>query len=73
MYQYDYLFNFTRNIFHKMGCSEQDSSVIAEVFLAAELRGHASHGLIRIKDYSFFEILRTKLHLGARPLTTSHD
>ncbi len=29
--------------------------------------------LIRIKDYSFFEILRTKLHLGARPLTTDHD
>ncbi len=25
--------------------------------------------LIRIKDYSFFEILRTKLHWGARPLT----
>jgi len=25
--------------------------------------------LIRIKEYSFFEILRNKLHLGARPLT----
>jgi len=29
--------------------------------------------LIRIKDYSFFEILRTKLHWGARPLTQNHD
>ncbi|MCP4581966.1 MAG: NAD(+)/NADH kinase [candidate division Zixibacteria bacterium] len=29
--------------------------------------------LIRIKDYSFFEILRTKLHWGARPLTANHD
>ena len=34
-----------------MGCSEEHSDIIAEVFLAAELRGHASHGMIRIKDY----------------------
>lgn len=34
-----------------MGCSTRDSEIIAEVFLAAELRGHASHGMIRIKDY----------------------
>ena len=35
----------------KMGCSEHDSTIIADVFLAAELRDHASHGMIRIKDY----------------------
>jgi L-2-hydroxycarboxylate dehydrogenase (NAD+) len=51
MYSYKYLLDFTRNVFLKMGCSEKDSSVIAEVFLAAELRDHASHGMIRIKDY----------------------
>ena len=51
MYQYGYLFEFTRNVFLKMGCSENDASGIAEVFLAAELRDHASHGMIRIKDY----------------------
>ena len=51
MYSYRYLFDFTKNVFTKMGCSESDSSVVAEVFLAAELRGHASHGMIRIKDY----------------------
>ncbi len=34
-----------------MGCSNQDSAVIAEVFIAAEMRDHASHGMIRIKDY----------------------
>jgi len=27
--------------------------------------------LIRIKDFSFYEVLRTKLHWGARPLTSS--
>jgi len=51
MYSYKYLLDFTRNVFLKMGCSEKDSAVIAEVFLAAELRNHASHGMIRIKDY----------------------
>ena len=58
MYQYDYLFDFTRNVFMKMGCNEHDSTIIAEVFLAAELRDHASHGMIRIKDY--YELLRAK-------------
>jgi L-2-hydroxycarboxylate dehydrogenase (NAD+) len=51
MYQIQYLFDFTKKVFLKMGCSEENSKVIAEVFLAAELRGHSSHGMIRIKDY----------------------
>jgi LDH2 family malate/lactate/ureidoglycolate dehydrogenase len=51
MYTYDYLFDFTKRVFMKMGCSGKDSNVIAEVFLAAEIRNHASHGMIRIKDY----------------------
>ncbi len=46
--------------------------------LASESRVHirkAPHKvkLIRIKHYSFFEILRTKLHWGARPLTAGDD
>jgi L-2-hydroxycarboxylate dehydrogenase (NAD+) len=51
MYSYSYLYNFTRDVFLKMGCSDKDSENIAEVFLAAEIRGHSSHGMIRIKDY----------------------
>jgi len=51
MYKYDYLFEFTKNVFLKMGCSQEDAGIIGEVFLAAELRNHASHGMIRIKDY----------------------
>ena len=58
MYHYKYLFDFTKNIFMKMGCSEHDSTIIAEVFLAAELRGHSSHGMLRIKDY--FELWKAK-------------
>jgi L-2-hydroxycarboxylate dehydrogenase (NAD+) len=51
MYTFNYLLEFTRKVFMKMGCSREDADIIAEVFLAAELRGHASHGMIRIKDY----------------------
>jgi len=51
MYTYSYLYDFTKNVFKKMGCGDSDADTIAEVFMAAELRGHASHGMIRIKDY----------------------
>ncbi|MEZ5011299.1 MAG: Ldh family oxidoreductase [Bacteroidales bacterium] len=51
MYTYDYLFNFTRALFSKMGCSDKDSNIIADILLRAELRNIASHGLLRIKDY----------------------
>jgi len=51
MYTYDYLFNFTTEVFTKMGCDKADAEKAAKVFLAAELRGLASHGMIRIKDY----------------------
>lgn len=51
MYQYNYLLDFTKSVFLKMGCSDHDSTIIAEVFLAAEIRDISSHGMIRIKDY----------------------
>ena len=51
MYSYEYLHRFSKNVFLKMGCSEHDSEIIADVFMAAEMRDHASHGMIRIKDY----------------------
>ena len=51
MYSYNYLLNFTSTVFEKMGCSADDALKTAKVFLAAELRGLPSHGMIRIKDY----------------------
>jgi LDH2 family malate/lactate/ureidoglycolate dehydrogenase len=51
MYSVQYLHDFTASVFMKMGCSREDSVKIADVFLAAELRGLPSHGMIRIKDY----------------------
>jgi LDH2 family malate/lactate/ureidoglycolate dehydrogenase len=58
MYKYTYLFDFTKRVFMEMGCNKHDSIIIAEVFLAAELRDHASHGMIRIKDY--YELWKAK-------------
>jgi len=51
MYSYQYLTEFTTELFTKMGCSNEDALTSAKVFIAAELRGLPSHGLIRIKDY----------------------
>jgi len=58
MYTVDYLTKFTRDIFRRMGCSEEDAGIISDVFIAAELRGLSSHGMIRIKDY--FQLWQAK-------------
>ena len=51
MYSTEYLEDFTRKVFEKMGCSPEDAKMATDVFIAAELRGYSSHGMIRIKDY----------------------
>ncbi len=50
-YTYDYLNKFTTDVLTKMGFSPEVSAQCAKVFLAAELRGHSTHGVIRIGDY----------------------
>jgi L-2-hydroxycarboxylate dehydrogenase (NAD+) len=51
VYTYDYLKNFTRDVLVKMGFAPEDSAECAKVFLAAEIRGHSTHGVIRLGDY----------------------
>ncbi|NJO93098.1 MAG: Ldh family oxidoreductase [Chloroflexia bacterium] len=51
MYSYNYLLQFTSAILKKMGFSEIHAVESAKVFLAAELRGHSTHGVIRLGDY----------------------
>src|SRR6056297_3293772 len=51
MYKPEYLENFTIKLFEKMGCSSSDAKSAAKVFIAAELNGLPSHGMLRIKDY----------------------
>lgn len=51
MYTPEYLEDFTIKVFEKMGCSKEDATAAAKVFIAAELNGLPSHGMLRIKDY----------------------
>ncbi len=50
-YSYKFLKEYTIQVFMKMGCSRKDAECAMHVFLAAELRGISSHGMIRIKNY----------------------
>lgn len=42
---------YVMSLFEKMGCPRSDAEVVANVLIAAELRGIPSHGLMRVKDY----------------------
>jgi len=43
--------NFTQNVFLKMGCSETDAVLAADVLLRSDLRGIDSHGVARLSGY----------------------
>jgi LDH2 family malate/lactate/ureidoglycolate dehydrogenase len=43
--------SFTRNVFEKMGCSEEHAATASEVLLRADLRGIDSHGVARLSGY----------------------
>jgi LDH2 family malate/lactate/ureidoglycolate dehydrogenase len=51
MYSYQLLYAFVKKLFLRIGCSENDACIVADVLLSAELRGIESHGLLRIPDY----------------------
>ncbi len=65
MHSIQYLKDFTTEVFIKMGCSEKDASLATDVFIAAELRGLSSHGMIRIKDY--FQLWQAK-RINVKPM-----
>ncbi|WP_298300651.1 Ldh family oxidoreductase [Hydrotalea sp.] len=51
LYSYSTLFQFTKNTFLKMGCSEADAQTAATVLLSADVRGIDSHGVARLSGY----------------------
>ncbi len=51
MYKIEDVSNFVKQVLIKIGCSEEDALLGAEVLMVAELRGISSHGLMRLKDY----------------------
>lgn len=50
-FSYSQLFNFTKGIFIKIGCSEAEAAVAAKTLLSADLRGIDSHGVARLSGY----------------------
>lgn len=50
-YTYEYLHKFTSSVLAEMGFLPEDAKQCATVFLAAEIRGHATHGVVRLGDY----------------------
>ncbi len=51
IFKRDQLFEFSKNIFRKIGCSTEDATLAAEVLLAADMRGVDSHGVARLSGY----------------------
>jgi len=51
LFSYQQLFDFTRTVLQKIGCSEADADMATKVLLSADLRGVDSHGLARLSGY----------------------
>jgi L-2-hydroxycarboxylate dehydrogenase (NAD+) len=51
LFSYQQLFNFTKRILEKIGCSTSDAELGARVLLSADLRGIDSHGVARLSGY----------------------
>jgi LDH2 family malate/lactate/ureidoglycolate dehydrogenase len=51
LFSYQQLFDFTKTILQKIGCSEIDADIATKVLLSADLRGVDSHGVARLSGY----------------------
>ena len=51
LFSYQQLFDFTKTILQKIGCSETDAETASKVLLSADLRGVDSHGVARLSGY----------------------
>jgi len=51
VFSYDQLFDFSKNVFLKIGCSEYDANLATKVLLSADIRGVDSHGIARLSGY----------------------
>jgi LDH2 family malate/lactate/ureidoglycolate dehydrogenase len=51
LFSYQQLFDFTKIILQKIGCSENDADTATKVLLSADLRGIDSHGVARLSGY----------------------
>lgn len=49
--RYQHLFQFTEQVFLKMGCSPDHARIATQTLVAADLRGIDSHGIARLSGY----------------------
>lgn len=50
-FSYQHLFSFSKKIFLKIGCNNDDAEIATRSLLAADLRGVDSHGIARLSGY----------------------
>jgi L-2-hydroxycarboxylate dehydrogenase (NAD+) len=50
-YTYQQLYNFTKSVFVKIGCSDEHATTATTALLSADLRGVDSHGIARLSGY----------------------
>lgn len=50
-YTFQTLYDFSKNVFRAMGCSEEHAITAADTLLSADLRGVDSHGVARLSGY----------------------
>lgn len=50
-YPYQKLYDFTIDVFQKIGCSSEHAAIATKALLSADLRGVDSHGIARLSGY----------------------
>ncbi len=64
LFSYQQLFEFSRSVFQKIGCTDEHAATAAKALLAADVRGIDSHGVARLSGYvRLWEVKR----VNARP------
>lgn len=66
-FSYEQLFDFTRTILQKIGCSDSHADTASKVLLSADLRGVDSHGVARLSGYvRLWEVQRVNVQPDIR-------
>ena len=50
-FSYKHLYNFTKTVFKKIGCTDEHADTATQSLLSADLRGVDSHGVARLSGY----------------------
>jgi L-2-hydroxycarboxylate dehydrogenase (NAD+) len=67
LFPYQQLFNFTKTVFQKIGCSEVHAETATKSLLSADLRGIDSHGMARLSGYiRLWEVKRVNATPGIK-------